>query len=66
MDSRTLAPRCIRIYTFVLLYKHPIGALYILHEFLDGAHSVILDSLFDSCSNSQTRILQTQICIPTL
>jgi hypothetical protein len=33
MDSRTLAPRCIRIYTFVLLYKHPIGALYILQVF---------------------------------
>jgi len=66
MDSRTLAPRCIHMDTFVLLYKHPIGALYILHKFLDGAYSVFVDSLFNSCSNSQTRILQTQICIPAL
>ena len=42
--------------TLVLLYGHSIGARCTPHNFLDSAHSVFLDSLFNSCSDPQTNV----------
>ena len=58
MESRTLVSRSILIDTFFSCCVNiRLAPLHPIYKFLDGFHSVFIDSLFDSCSDSQTKIL---------